>query len=342
MLLVAAGSVQRGPTKVIASHAVVAVLRRGIFWKANGQRRLYSIFDSIQKDSPAPATREEKKRKPNASLFNILHCKSKARHDIGVSRARAQNTSIFDSLHKEKVNVAVGSLTEGKIEAARNRLSFIEIQEEVQAVNQMAANLEPRSPFSSDTASTMYDDKIYGKELFSRTKVLMNGLKDAVERGDINPAGKDGGTVSAILGNILSFYSASHHKNENQSAFKECQTALSFLDQWNLDRLEPHYQYSVLAAVHEQKWQEASSLFLQQIDRNISGFCPVSISVSSPVGLYAIARAAQENRTSPVELVFNAVTSLSEISPTEQEERKFLSESCTHRRPDSLSLAYLP
>jgi hypothetical protein len=149
---------------------------------------------------------------------------------------------------------------------------------------------------------------------------LVDTLKEAVKQGEINPSGRHGRSVSAILGNVLKFFSLCQ---KNQSAFQECQGVLELLDGWNLDRLEPHYQYSILAAVNEQRWREASSLFLQQIDRNVSGFCPVSISVSSPVGLYALAQTAKETQTPSADLVLEAVSSLSQISPTDHEQRKF-------------------
>lgn len=292
-----------------------------------GKRRLYSLFDHLPTNTtqpPVATTGIQRKESQNSSPFDVLSSKTKIPSQDSPQQKSKQPSSsagtdapLFNVFHpKNQANLAAQT---------RARRSILEqptmerLEREIQGLHQLASSLAPK-PLLSDAPATKDEDAKERKELFERTKCLMAVLEQATEQKIINPSGKHGRSVSAILAKIMSIYSASHHREEEQSAFEECLYALYFLDSWNLDRQETHYQYSILTAVHEQRWQDASDLFLQQIDREISGFCPVKVSVASPVGLYAIAKAAQEKGSSAVETVLEAVTSLSLISPTEQDQ----------------------
>ena len=249
-------------------------------------------------------------------------------------------------------------------------LSLSDIKQQVKDVQQQ--QLSPLQPLSLPLLDwSLYGDLQERHNLFMTTTEILDALEQSVQQGTINPAGKHGREVSAIGAMLLNFYSASHAntsehlptkdtsksnetvslstlnkrrgtsdtsdtKRNNNSAFDQCQRLLRLLDQWNLSRHHAHYHYALLAAVHEERWKEASELYRQQIDSDVSGFSPVPVSVASPVGLYATARAAQRSGSSVgssestkasvgvVEPVMNAVINhLSLISPSDQDK-------CTH------------
>ena len=260
--------------------------------------------------------------------------------------------------------------------------SLTAIKDQVALVRQEL--LSPLQPLSLPLADwSVYNDLEQRHALFLRTSEILDVLEQSVERGTINPLGKNGREVSVIGAMLLNFFSSSHanynvadktipkadnatpnkkdasvsitnstRNNKHRSgptAFDQCQRLLTLLDQWNLSRLQAHYHYAVLAAVHEERWKEAADLYWQQIDSKVSGYSPVNISVASPVGLYAIARAAQQSsirwsrsirsestdtqqqqeqqqqpKASVVERVMNAVINhLSLISPSDQDKCTF-------------------
>ncbi|CAB9530933.1 expressed unknown protein [Seminavis robusta] len=193
------------------------------------------------------------------------------------------------------------------------------VQRHLRSLEERAMRLKTMPLALSDTTSIDVNSA-ERKELFNGAKEIVDTLRMAVEQKKINPSGKHGRALSSILGSILGIYSASYHDDRDYSIFEECLWVLVLLDDWNLNRQEPHYQNAIVVGVHEKRWKLAAELFLQQIDRDASGFCPMSfVSVSSPVGLYAVARDAQESGKSVVDSVMEAVTSLSLISPTDKD-----------------------
>ena len=240
--------------------------------------------------------------------------------------------------------------------------SLAAIHRQTEKLNQLMNHLDPLPLTLQNTANGAVDtpyrfmitveEQQIRETLFSETKKIVENVLNGVREEAIQPARKHGPELSLLFGNILKLYSAAlprytqeennHHINNtpNQSAFEECINVLHIMDQWNLSRQAQHYHYAILTAIHEQRWKDASKLFWQQSDPDVSGFTPIEISVSSPVGLYAIARSCrqqqrqiaeqqeEDNRNASlsslaVEEVLDAAVNLSLISPADQEKCKF-------------------
>jgi hypothetical protein len=159
-------------------------------------------------------------------------------------------------------------------------------------------------------------------ELFQDTKELFQSLSKSVEQGQLRPSGKHGKELSKFLELVLLVYSQTplHPTNTTTTMmlYKECQQVLNALKEWNLDFRNAHYDHAISIANREERWKQASDLFLRQIDPD-AGYNPVEISVSNPMGLYAIARFAQEEGSAVVEQVYDAVLRMSMVSPNDQD-----------------------
>lgn len=211
--------------------------------------------------------------------------------------------------------------------------SVRDIQQYVGELNHKVSNLVPLSPFM-DNVELSSDDIQTRQMVFQETTQLMQQLTHAVQKGLINPSGKHGRELSALLVHILRLYSVSippqppqddKEKINHLSAYQQCVKILKLMNTWNLNCHSQHTHYVIMAAVHENLWSDASDLFLQQIDPDIAGYTPIQISISSPVGLYAIAKHAQEgqeNGTVVVEPVFEAVLNMSLVNPQDQDKCK--------------------
>ena len=271
------------------------------------EQKLYSLFEKPHapaklpevNDSPLTAeggTRSEQKINP-ANVQQL--------------RNEVESTKAEKGTQSEQIMKAAGTNAPNlKIEPSLEGIS-----QKVDELNLYSSSLKPLTLPVVDV--TAYDDNLERQALFIATKEVLTALESAVQRRYVNPSGRQGREVAAILGNIMKFFSMAYDDGA-QSAFLECSNVLSLLDRWNLSRQGPHYHYAILAAVHEQRWMQASDLFMQQVDAS----APLDISIPSPIGFYAMARAAQENDSTVVEPVMSAVINLSLFSPTEQEKCK--------------------
>lgn len=150
---------------------------------------------------------------------------------------------------------------------------------------------------------------------------VMDSLASAVESGDLNPSGKHGKEISTSIERILRAY---HHLSQVISTdsngipcFQYCKRAFDALKTWNLNRQHSHYDHYIAVANKEERWKEATDVFYQQIDPG-AAYNPVRVSIADPQGLYAVARLAQEAKSSVADLVFDAVMQLSMVSPQDQ------------------------
>lgn len=176
--------------------------------------------------------------------------------------------------------------------------------------------LPPR--FSAVDQDSKDENEELRLKLFRDAKELFQSLSNSVEQGQLRPSGKHGKELSKFLELVLLVYSQTPFRTNDPSMYEECQHVLVALKEWNLDFRNAHYDYAILLANREERWAQASHLFLQQIDPD-AGYNPVEISVSNPMGLYAIARFAQEEGSPVVEQVYDAVLRMSMVSPNDQE-----------------------
>ena len=134
--------------------------------------------------------------------------------------------------------------------------------------------------------------------------------------------------------------------NVEASPFEACMEALDILYSLNLDIHPRHYSYAVRSACHEFRWEEAATLFLNQIeggddsfgdgiDTSTGGFVPLDSTLGwdqpLEVGLYAVAIDARRKlemtlreedgttKSSPSAKVFDTALKLSMIAPSRQE-----------------------
>lgn len=144
-----------------------------------------------------------------------------------------------------------------------------------------------------------------------QARQLVDRIKRHVKDGSITKYRRE---VSVLLERIMKVYS-----QLPAPAFDECQRILTLLQAWNLDLQQGHCQYAITAAAREGRWKEAANIFWSHIDPDDSGYTPVDVNVANPVGLYAIARYAQEQGTAVVENVMDGVLRMSMVSPNDQE-----------------------
>jgi hypothetical protein len=171
------------------------------------------------------------------------------------------------------------------------------------------------SSLSEATQKSLRDEELR-IELFQDARALFHSLSQNVEQGKLRPSGKHGKELSKFLELVLLVYSQTPI-HDNGSIFKECRVILDALEEWNLDFLNAHCEYAIAVASREQRWKDASDLFWRQVDPE-AGYNPVDISVENPLGLYAIARVAQDQGSVVVEQVFDAVLRMSMVSPRDQ------------------------
>ena len=102
-----------------------------------------------------------------------------------------------------------------------------------------------------------------------------------------------------------------------RTSFEDCERIMLLARRLklNLSNVMPALE----AACMEGKWNEASLFFSRQIDPDMAGFMPMEINLKEPIGLYAIARDAQERKVPIAENVMDAVMSMAMVNPTDQD-----------------------
>lgn len=171
------------------------------------------------------------------------------------------------------------------------------------------------------------------QHVFVRTVELQNKLKDFVERKLIRPSTIHRHEFVALVGDILQIYSCLSCNVATET--EECEHALlaSTLElvEWirsppyglELSHKQCHAVITVAAKCNE--WTTAAQIYIDHIDPDVAGFIPVPVTTASAraftvAGLYCVARAALKTATLPVENVFDGVTKLTMVSPSDTEQ----------------------
>jgi len=102
-----------------------------------------------------------------------------------------------------------------------------------------------------------------------------------------------------------------------RSSFSDCKRVLALSKQWNLDI--NHLAPVLEAGCREEKWKETADIFRSQIDPDAFGFAPMLIDVKSPIGLFVIAKDAQQRGLPVAESVMEAAIHMSMVNPTDQQ-----------------------
>jgi hypothetical protein len=183
-----------------------------------------------------------------------------------------------------------------------------EMEQQVNHFRQRLFNLPPLPPIWSASESSINVDPGY-QRLVQDTRSFVDRLQQTVEQGQLDK--RFTREVSFLLEHALFFF---------RTSFQDCERVLFLAKKWNLDIT--NQQPALEAACMEGRWKEASRLFSQQVDPDMAGYTPMEINVKQPLGLYAIARDAQERDSPVAEQVMDAVMSMSMVNPTDQNKCK--------------------
>jgi hypothetical protein len=236
-----------------------------------------------------------------------------------------------------------------------------DLMKEVQFIQQnILAKLPSRPPATWQHIQDMNKTNFHHVEecqqirmdLFRQTTALFRSLMNYVDAGVLNPAGIHQREVLALFTYILKFLGESlsiddvhvtSQSSRDASPYQMSESILAYMRQWRLARdVSSYEQHSLDLAVREKYWAKASETFWNRIDpdkgastmsRSLSNvdqtqMRPVDIDVLNPIGLFAIARHAQERNIAIVESVFDAVQTMIMWSPNESKQCEFATE-CT-------------
>ena len=164
------------------------------------------------------------------------------------------------------------------------------------------------------------------RALFVKGKGLFRSLENSVTRGNVRPSGKHGVQISKFLERILIVYNhvsiirhtfdRTNEDGDKLYVYDECVRILDWMEQRNLN-WRSHCELAISCACHEDRFDDAASLFWNLIDPEAGGH-PTEVAVDNPLGLFAVARSCQDQGLPAAEHVFDAVLRLSMVSPIDQ------------------------
>jgi hypothetical protein len=195
-----------------------------------------------------------------------------------------------------------------------------ELVASIQSLQQRCDELEDLPPIWVNSLPAMDERR---QEMFHETLRVLGQIREHVKDGTLRPSGKHRHELTVLFERILKLYSESL-STDDTSVFEECTVVLKMMNEWKLELQHNHCEYAILAAGREERWKDAADLFWSHIDPEDCGYIPFDMDVSNPVGLYAIARFAQDQGTAVVENVFDGVLRMSMVSPTDQKKCKYM------------------
>ena len=193
-------------------------------------------------------------------------------------------------------------------------------------------------------------------DLYRDVVSVVSTVKASIEQGKIRGlGGKDGYALSDSLGRAMLIYSQTppfSGDDESSSPYVACLDVLAILRSLNLDIHPSQYFYAIRSACHESRWEEAAKMFLSQIDGDdtisTGGFVPINSTLGwdqpLEMGLYAVAldllnKSSEDESSSTSKQVFDVAMKCSMISPSGQENCKFMP-SCENQRCVLFKLTY--
>ena len=188
------------------------------------------------------------------------------------------------------------------------KLKLQELKQQVDHLRQRLFNLPDLPPIWSVGGSNAHVDPGYQMLKFD-ARAFVNQINYDLEQGRLDK--KFAREISLLLEQSLLFF---------RTSFEDCQHVMAITTRWNLDT--NNNKSALEAACREGRWEEASNLFSRQIDPDRAGYTPMEIDLKEPLGLYAIARNAQQQNIPVAEQVMDAVTSMSMVNPTDQNKCK--------------------
>lgn len=192
--------------------------------------------------------------------------------------------------------------------ADSGKLKLLELKQQVDHLRQRLFSLPELPPVWSVGGSNADVDPKY-RMLVSDARDIVNQINHDLEQGRLDK--KFAREISLLLEQTLLFF---------RTSFDDCQRVMTITARWNLDT--NNHKPALEAACREGRWEDSSNLFSRQVDPDRAGFTPMEIDLKEPLGLYAIARHAQQQNVPVAEQVMDAVTSMSMVNPTDQDKCK--------------------
>jgi hypothetical protein len=236
--------------------------------------------------------------------------------------AREKQTTTRNS--RKSVSHTSAKQTKQPLRTDRNydKVVLRELVASLQSLQQRCDELEDLPPIWANSLPALDERR---KERFQETRRVLGQIREHVKDGTLRPTDKHRNELTVLFERILKIYSKSL-STDDVSVFEECTVVLKMMNEWKLELQHNHCEYAILAAGREERWKDAADLFWSHIDPEDSGYIPFDVDVSNPVGLYAIARAAQDQGTAVVENVFDGVLRMSMVSPTDQKKCKSMTQ----------------
>jgi hypothetical protein len=211
-----------------------------------------------------------------------------------------------------------------------------ELVASLQSLQQGCDELEDFPPIWANSLPALDDRR---QKRFQETRQVLGQIQEHVKDGTLRPSGKHRLELTVLFERILKLYSESL-STDDFSVFEECTVVLKLMNEWKLELQHKHCEYAILAAGREERWKDAADLFWSHIDPEDCGYNPFDVDVSNPVGLYAIARFAQDKGTAVVENVFDGVLRMSMVSPTDQKKCKYMTPTKYSLRDTNLTIGF--
>jgi hypothetical protein len=199
------------------------------------------------------------------------------------------------------------------------KISIAAFAKNLQKILIEAEGISTTMPWNKDQIEDFEGIDPRRSEVFRHAQKLVDDLLRHIRQGSIQPQGKHRKEVSIFCETLLRLFSLSHEPNGGESVWNRCRFILDFMEAHQLTLQVSHCQSAITVAVRYGFIAEAATLFRQQIDPDQSGYSPYDMSVVEPIGLYALAKDAQERQAAPVENVMQAVHQLCMLSPSDQD-----------------------
>lgn len=286
--------------------------------------RTCGIKTSIVRNRAAASARAIERPFPGVKRLycDVKHCQRSARllsSRTGPTIEARENQRKTGNSRKNVLSTAAKQ-TKQPLRTDRNydKVVLHELVASLQSLQQGCDELEDLPPIWANSLPVLDERR---QESFQKTRQVLGQIREHVKDGTLRPSGKHRLELTVLFERILKIYSESLSTDDN-SVFEECTVVLKMMSECKLELQHKHCEYAILAAGREERWKDAADLFWSHIDPEDSGYIPFDVDVSNPVGLYAIARFAQDQGTAVVENVFDGVLRMSMVSPTDQKKCK--------------------
>jgi hypothetical protein len=252
----------------------------------------------------------------------VEHGSAQVPHHQGNNPTAAQVKDIMDQLHHD-LTILLRQINDANMDTN----------------DVLQATLPGNIPFWALESNHLHENEsilVEHQKVFLRTIELQNQLKEFVERKWIRPGTIHRHEFVALVGDLLQIYSClSSNVNtdtkESNSALLSC--TLELIDwirspPYGLELSHKQCHAVITVAAKCSQWTTAAQIYTDHIDPDIAGFIPVPVTTASAreftvAGLYCVARAALKTATLPVENVFDGVTKLTMVSPSDTENCKY-------------------